>query len=112
MRTLTPGETASAVDRPGRYQILACCEAIARGGGQPPDGMPELAPEMAYQATEPNVFVFYGVVRDQGALLSLLKALVNRELIIQSVRRLDNDDLLDPLYATDNQDNLLSQPGT
>lgn len=74
--------------------------------------MPELAPEMPYQATEPNVFVFCGVVRDQGALLSLLKALVNRELIIQSVRRLDNDDLLDSLYGTDNQDNLLSQPGT
>ena len=112
MRTLAPCETGSAVDRPGRYQILACCAAIARTGCPPPDGMPELVSGMTYETTGPNVFVFCGAIRDQGALLSLLKALIAREFIIQSVRRLDNDDLLDPLCSQDIQDSRVSQLGT
>ena len=102
MRTLAPGE----------YQILACCAAIARTGCPPPDGVPELAPGMTYETSGPNVFVFCGAMRDQGALLSLLKALIAREFVIQSVRLLDNDDLLDPLCSQDDQDSRVSQPGT
>jgi hypothetical protein len=70
---------------------------------------------MTNETSGPNVFVFYGAMRDQRALLSLLRSLIDRELIIQSVRRLDNDDLLDAPCSQgsqDSQDSRVSQPGT
>ncbi len=56
---------------------------------------------MTYEAAAPNVFVFCGAIRNQGALLNLLKALVDRKFIIQSVRLLVHDDLLDRLCGQD-----------
>lgn len=97
MRTLAPGETGSAANRPGRYQILARCAAIARNGCPPPDFLPETALEVTYEASKPNVFVFCGELRNQKALLNVIQALVDRGLIIQSVRRLEQDELLEPV---------------
>lgn len=74
MPTVLPGTYDPGANGPRRYQIVARCATAG-----------------------PNVFVFCGVVHDQGALLNILAALVERGLMLQSVRRLEHDELLEPM---------------
>lgn len=97
MPTLPAGEDKPAADRPGRYQIVAHFALAANGGFTPTDSLPEVLLDVTYSKLEPHVFVFCGVVRNQGALFRILATLVERGLLLQSVRRLEQNELLDPL---------------
>ncbi len=97
MLTVPPGTHDSAANGPRRYQIIARCAAVVQGDCLPSAGLPEVLPDVTYTTSGPNVFVFCGVVHDQGALLSILAALVERGLMLQSVRRLEHDELLEPM---------------
>lgn len=91
------GNSGSPVDEPARYWILAWRTAAAQCTSDIMELPVEAANEAAPAADEPNEFVFVGTVKDQGALLDVLNALVDHGLVIQSVHRLGPDDLLDPL---------------
>lgn len=91
------GNSGSPVNEPARYWILAWRTATAPCTSNVLELPLEAPNEAAPAADEPNEFVFVGTVKNQGALLDVLNALVDHGLVIQSVHRLGTDDLLDPL---------------
>lgn len=116
MHTVPPlktgqGNSGSPVNEPARYWILAWRTAAALSTGSvlelPIEAENEAENEAesaaeneaAPAADEPNEFVFVGTVKNQGALLDVLNALVDHGLVIQSVHRLGPDDVLEPLCA-------------
>lgn len=96
MPTVLPAKDEPAANKPGRYLIVARC-AAAESNCTPAGGLPEVQFDITYSTANPNVFVFCGVVRNQGALLSILAALIERGLLLHSVCLLEQNELLEPL---------------